>query len=213
MQQKKIGVLISGSGSNLQSLIDTVKKGFINAEISIVISNRENAYGLQRASESGIENVFVSKKACGNNEAFNDKIIDILTEKKVDLVVLAGYLNILTTDFISAFKNRIINIHPALIPSFCGNGFYGLKVHEAALNYGVKISGATVHFVDNGTDTGPVILQDTVAVKDNDTPETLQKRILTVEHKLLPLAVKLFCEDKITVIEEIGKRSIVKIHD
>jgi phosphoribosylglycinamide formyltransferase 1 len=209
MSKLKIGVLISGGGSNLQSLIDNVKNNTIHAEISVVISNRSAAYGLQRAKDNGIENVFVSRKKHDSIESFNTEIINLLQAKQVDLVVLAGYLSILSDEFIDTYKNKIINIHPSLIPSFCGDGFYGLKVHQAALDYGVKISGATVHFVDKGIDTGAVILQESVEVKDDDTAETLQARVLQIEHKLLPKAVQLFCENRLQIIEREGKNALV----
>lgn len=196
----KIGVLISGSGTNLQSIIDNIEKGFINGEISVVISNKEEAFGLERAKKHKIDAVFVKQKQYENFESFNDAIIEVLENHDVNLVILAGYLKILSHKFIEKYRNRIINIHPSLIPSFCGKGYYGLKVHETAVNYGVKVSGATVHFVDEGADTGPIILQEAVNVDYNDTAESLQQKILKIEHKLLPLAVKLFCENKLEVV-------------
>jgi len=207
-----IGVLISGGGSNLQALIDNIKSGMINAQIKIVVSDHKSAFGLQRAENENIKAVFVSKKMAGNNIQFHNNILEILQHENIDLVVLAGYLSILTPLFIETYKNKIINIHPALLPAFGGNGMYGLKVHEAVLNYGAKISGATVHFVDEGTDTGAIILQESVEVLANDTPETLQKRVLSIEHKLLPLAVKYFAENKLQIIENKGNRTIVKIN-
>lgn len=199
MPQLKIGVLISGSGTNLQSLIDNIEKGFINAEISVVISNKENAYGLERARRCGINAVCINQKHYDSFEKFNDAIIEELSAHSVDLVVLAGYLKILTSRFIEAYKNRIINIHPSLIPSFCGKGYYGLKVHEAVVSYGVKVSGATVHFVDEEADAGPIILQRTIEVDYYDTAETLQQKVLKIEHDILPLAVKYFCEGNLEV--------------
>lgn len=201
MPQLKIGVLISGSGTNLQSLIDNIEKGFINAEISVVISNRQNAYGLERARQHNIDAVCINQKHYDSFEKFNDAIIEELSAHSVELVVLAGYLKILSHKFIEAYRNRIMNIHPSLIPSFCGKGYYGLKVHEAAINYGVKVSGATVHFVDEEADTGPIILQKTIEVDYNDTSETLQQKVLKIEHDLLPLAVKYFCEERLEVTE------------
>ena len=195
----KIGVLISGSGTNLQALINNVENGYINGQISIVISNKENAYGLERARMHNIPAVFINQRNYDSFEKFNDEIMEELEKHQVDVVVLAGYLKILSHKFIEKYKNKIINIHPSLIPSFCGKGFYGLKVHEAAISYGVKVSGATVHFVDEGADTGPIILQETVNVDFNDSAESLQQKILKIEHKLLPLAVKLLCENKIEV--------------
>lgn len=197
----KIGVLVSGSGTNLQAIIDAIKQNNIIAEIVVVISDKKNAFGLQRAINENIPAIFISKKQAGSIENFNTEIVNTLKDHLVDLVVLAGYLSILSHHFISTYRNRIINIHPSLIPSFCGNGFYGIKVHEAAIKQGVKISGATVHFVDEGTDTGAIILQKAVEVLPLDTAETLQQRILKLEHELLPLAVKLFCENKLQIIE------------
>lgn len=194
---KKIAVLLSGGGTNLQSLIDNI--GDINAKIDIVISNRKAAYGLERAKLNNIDTLYLNQKDYKSVEAFNDEIINELTARDIDLVVLVGYLKILSKRFIETYKNRIINVHPSLIPSFCGDGFYGLRVHEEAINYGVKISGATVHFVTEDTDAGPIILQDSVRVEDNDTAESLQKKVLQIEHKLLPKAVKLFCEDKLHI--------------
>lgn len=199
MPQLKIGVLISGSGTNLQSLIENVEKRLINGQISVVISNKKNAYGLERARQHGIDAVFIDKKKYENFEQFNDAIMDWLESHGVDLVVLAGYLKILPPKFIKTYRNRIINIHPSLIPSFCGNGYYGLKVHEAAVNYGVKISGATVHFVNEEADAGPIILQESVKVNYEDNAEMLQQKVLKIEHRILPLAVKYFCEGRLKV--------------
>lgn len=199
MQQLKIGVLISGLGTNLQSLIENVEKGMINGQISVVISNRENAYGLKRARQHGIDAVFIDKERYENFEQFNDAITDCLKAHGVDLVVLAGYMKILPPKFINTYRNRIINIHPSLIPSFCGNGYYGLKVHEAAVSYGVKVSGATVHFVNEEADAGPIILQESVKVDYDDSAKTLQQKVLQIEHRILPLAVKYFCEGRLQV--------------
>ena len=207
----KIGVLVSGSGTNLQAIIDNIKSGFIAAEISVVISNRKSAYGLERAKGEGIPAQFISKKQAGNLVNFNKEIISSLQYHNVDLVVLAGYLSILSEEFISTYRNKIINIHPALIPSFCGAGYYGLNVHQAALDYGVKLSGATVHFVDEGTDTGPIILQKTVEVLNDDTAESLQQRVLKVEHELLPLSIKLFCESKLQIIKKENSKTKVLV--
>lgn len=194
---KKIAVLVSGGGTNLQALIDN--QGNINGTIDIVISNKKDAYGLERARLNNIDALYINQKDYESAEAFNSEIISELTRRNIDLVVLAGYLKILSKDFINCFKNRIINIHPSLIPSFCGKGFYGLKVHEEAIKYGVKISGATVHFVDEDADTGSIILQDTVKIDDDETAESLQKKVLQIEHKLLPEAVRLFCEGKLHI--------------
>lgn len=211
-EKKNIGVLISGGGTNLQAIIDAVESGYIEqAEVKVVISNQKSAFGLQRAKKHGIPTVFISKKQAGSNESFNERLIAELQKYDIDLVVLAGFMSILLPSFIQAFRSRIINIHPALIPSFCGKGYYGERVHQAAIDYGVKLSGATVHFVDEGTDTGPIILQTAVEVKPDDTAETLQKRILKEEHKLLPKAVKLFCLDKLKLIKREKKRPLVKI--
>jgi len=195
----KIGVLISGSGTNLQALIDNVEKGMINGEIAVVISDKKGAFGIERAKKHGIEAIEIDKKEFDDKNVFMKAIINELEKYQVELVVLAGFLSILSEDFIEKFRNRIINIHPSLIPSFCGKGFYGLRVHKAALDYGVKVSGATVHFVDEGADTGPIILQEAVKVEEDDTPESLAARILEVEHKLLPEAVRLYCEGKLVM--------------
>ncbi len=211
MSRLKIAVLISGSGTNLQTLIDETEKGNINARIKLVIANRKNAYGLERAKRHSITTACFRAKDYPSANDFDKAILSALKKSDIDLVVLAGYLSILTPTFIATYPNRIINIHPALIPSFCGKGYYGLKVHQAAIDYGVKLSGATVHFVDSGTDTGPVIMQESVPVFPDDTPEILQKRVLKVEHRLLPKTVKLFCENKLQVIEREGKKPLVKI--
>ncbi len=207
MPSVKIGVLISGSGSNLQALIDNVGNGIINGEIAVVISNREHAYGLERARLNNIDAVFLNEKNYENFELFNESIINELKKRGVELVILAGYLKILSHKFIEEFKNKIINIHPSLIPSFCGKGYYGIKVHQAAINYGVKISGATVHFVDEGADTGPIILQEAVEVLDEDTADTLQKKVLNIEHRLLPLAVKMYCQGRLVLD---GRKVMIK---
>nr|WP_295763584.1 phosphoribosylglycinamide formyltransferase [uncultured Intestinibacter sp.] len=185
-----IGVLISGGGSNLQAIIDDCESKKINGNIKVVISNREDAFGLERAKKHNIRSVF---------EKDEDEVIKILKEENIDLVVLAGYLKIISPKFVSEFENRIMNIHPALIPSFCGDGFYGEKVHQAVIDYGAKVSGATVHFVNEKADAGPIIMQDTVKVMDDDDAKTLAKRVLEVEHTILPRCVKLFCEGKISV--------------
>lgn len=200
MPQLKIGVLISGSGTNLQSLIDNVENGQIDGKITVVISNKIDAYGLERARQHNIKTVFVDQKNYQDSEIYNEEVIKELKSNGVELVVLAGYLKILSHNFIETYRNRIINIHPSLIPSFCGKGYYGLKVHEAAVSYGVKISGATVHFVDEEADSGPIIIQETVKVDYKDTPEKLQKKVLKIEHKILPQAVKLFCEGRLDVV-------------
>lgn len=197
--KKRIAVLCSGGGSNLQAIIDAVEAGKINGEIVLVISNASKAYALERARNHGIPALFISKKEAGSAEAFNDRILEALLEAKAELVVLAGYLPIVGGQVVRAFEHRIINIHPALIPSFCGVGMYGHYVHEAVLAYGAKISGATTHFVDEQVDHGGVIMQGSVPVLEDDTPETLAARVLTVEHRILPESVRLFCADKLRV--------------
>ena len=195
---KKIAVLVSGGGTNLQAIIDRMEAGGINGEISLVLSSRKDAYALERAQKHGIRTVVVEKKDFDSIEEFNRAMLGQLGE--IDLVVLAGFMSILTKEFVSAFPNRIINVHPSLIPAFCGKGYYGLHVHEKVLEYGVKLTGATVHFVNEETDGGPIIVQKAVAVQDGDTPELLQKRVMQeAEHKILPDAVAAFCEDKIKV--------------
>ncbi|MBU4437986.1 MAG: phosphoribosylglycinamide formyltransferase [Acetobacterium sp.] len=194
---KKIGVLVSGGGTNFQSLIDTIHNKY--GEIAVVISNNHSAFGLERGEAAGIPAVAINPKGFPTNEAFDQKIIEILRGYGVELVVLAGYMKIITPEFVKAYPNAIINIHPALIPSFCGEGFYGMHVHQAVIDYGVKVTGATVHFVNEVADGGPVILQETVAVDDDDTPESIQQKVLKIEHELLPKAVKAFCLDQLTV--------------
>ena len=197
----KIAVLVSGGGTNLQAIIDKIAEGVItNTEIAVVISNNKNAYALERAKQAGIEAVCVSPKDYENREQFNQEFLKTLDSYQVDLVVLAGFLVVIPPAMIQKYENRIINIHPSLIPSFCGTGYYGLKVHEGALARGVKVTGATVHFVDEGTDTGPIILQKAVEVQNGDTPEILQRRVMEqAEWKLLPEAVSLFCQDRLSV--------------
>lgn len=185
-----IGVLISGSGTNLQAIIDETKAGGINGTIKVVISSKKNAYGLERARLSGIESVY---------ETDEDKIIDILEKNNIDLIVLAGYLKIITPKFVDKFRNKIINIHPSLIPSFCGKGYYGEKVHQGVIDYGSKVTGATVHFVDEGADTGAIIMQETVNVEQDDDAKTLSKRVLEVEHRILKESIRLFCENKLSI--------------
>ncbi len=186
----KIAVLVSGGGTNLQALIDAKNSGIISSgEIKLVISNNEGAFALERAKKANITAVVCSKKVLGNE--FEDTLIEILEDNKIDIIVLAGFMCILSEKFTSHFANRIINVHPSLIPSFCGKGFYGLRVHEAALNYGVKVTGATVHFVNEIPDGGKIIMQKAVYIKDDDTPETLQKRVMEeAEWKILPLSVE-----------------------
>ena len=190
----KIAVLISGSGTNLQSLIDACNRKEINGEIKLVVSNKESAYGLVRAKNSNIKAVF---------EKDENKVLALLKEEKIDLIVLAGYLAIISDNFINQYENKIINIHPSLITSFCGSGYYGLRVHKKAFERGVKVAGATVHFVSNVVDGGPIILQKAIDVSSCKSPEEMQEKILlNVEHKLLPEAVKLFCDGKLKIENE-----------
>ena len=184
----RLAVLISGSGTDLQSIID--HRNQINGEIALVISNRKNAYGLQRAQDAGIKNLVIKNQ---------DELLNTLKEEKIDFIVLAGYLAILGKELIDTYQNKIINIHPSLIPSFCGPGMYGLHVHEAVLERGVKVSGATVHFVSEEVDCGPIIWQEAVSIADLDTPEDIQKRVLEVEHKILPEVVQWICDGKVVI--------------
>ena len=195
----RIAVLCSGGGSNLQAIIDQVEAGNIDGEIVLVLANASKAYALERAKKHGIPCEFVSKKQAGSSEAFNDILLEKLQQAKADLVVLAGYLPIVGAQIVKAYPHKIINIHPALIPSFCGVGMYGHYVHEAVLAYGAKISGATTHFVDEEVDHGGVIMQKSVPVLEGDTPETLAARVLSVEHEILPETVRLFCAGKLGV--------------
>lgn len=197
----KLAVLVSGGGTNLQAIIDAIGAGKItNACISVVISNNANAYALERARAHGIEALCISPKDFESREAFNQAFLDKLNSYNVDLVVLAGFLVVLPEMMIKEYTNRIVNIHPSLIPSFCGKGFYGLKVHEGVLARGVKVTGATVHFVDEGTDTGPIILQKAVEVEQGDTPEVLQRRVMEqAEWKILPRAIDLIANGKVKV--------------
>lgn len=203
----KIAVLVSGGGTNLQAIIDAINAGTItNAAIDIVISNNANAYALERAKQHGIEAMCLSPKSYETREQFNDALTQTIVDRKIDLVVLAGYLVIIPPQLIAAYKNRIINIHPSLIPSFCGTGFYGLKVHEEALKRGVKVTGATCHFVDEGTDTGPIILQKAVEIEPDDTPKTLQQRVMEqAEWIIMPRAIDLIANGKIQVVDGIVK--------
>ena len=185
-----IGVLISGGGTNLQAIIDETKSGGINGTVKLVISNKENAYGLERARLSKIKAVY---------ETDEDKIIGLLKENNIDLIVLAGYLKIITPKFVDEFRNKIINIHPSLIPSFCGKGYYGETVHQGVIDYGAKVTGATVHFVDEGADTGAIIMQEAVNVEQDDDAKSLAKRVLEVEHRILKESIRLFCENKLSI--------------
>ena len=200
-QMKKIAVLVSGGGTNLQALIDAEKRGELGAgKITLVIASKPGVYALERAAGAGIEGRVLARKDYDSIAAYSKALADEMTAAGIDLVVLAGFLTIFDEQVYEAFPNKILNVHPALIPSFCGKGFYGLHVHEAALAKGVRVSGATVHIVTPECDAGPIILQKAVAVMQDDTPETLQRRIMEeAEWKILPEAVKLFCEDRITV--------------
>ena len=202
---KKIAVLVSGGGTNLQALIDAQARGELgHGEISLVIASKPGVYALERAASAGIEGRVLARKDYDSIAAYSKALADTLIAEDIDLVVLAGFLTIIDEQVYEAFPNRIINVHPALIPSFCGKGYYGLRVHEAALEKGVKVSGATVHIVTPECDAGPIILQKAVAVLQGDTPEILQRRIMEeAEWKILPEAVRLFCEDKIEVQENI----------
>ena len=197
----RLGVLVSGGGTNLQAIIDRIEdKTITNAEIAVVISNNQGAYALERAKTHGIQAECISPKDFADREEFRKALLKELQKNKVDLVVLAGYLVAIPPVIVEAYPNRIINIHPSLIPSFCGTGFYGLKVHEGVLDRGVKVTGATVHFVDTGTDTGPIILQKAVEVRNGDTPQILQKRVMEeAEWKILPAAINLIANDRVTV--------------
>ena len=206
----RIAVLVSGGGTNLQAIIDAIAAGKItDTEIAAVISNNKNAYALERAKQAGIKDIVVSPKDFETREVFNENLLKTLQEVNPDLIVLAGYLVVIPESVIDVFENRIINIHPSLIPAFCGTGYYGLKVHEAALKRGVKVVGATVHFVDKATDTFPIIMQKAVAVQNGDTPKVLQQRVMEqAEWNILPAAIdkiahgKVRIEDGITVVED-----------
>ena len=203
----KMAVLVSGGGTNLQAIMDAMDRGEItNAEIAVVISNNANAYALERAKMKGIEAICVSPKAYASRAEFNQALLETIQSYDVELVVLAGCLVVIPEIMVKAYPNKIINIHPALIPSFCGTGYYGLKVHEGVLERGVKVTEATVHFVDEGTDTGPIILQKAVEVHQGDTPEILQRRVMEeAEWKIMPKAIDLIANDKIEVIDGLVK--------
>jgi phosphoribosylglycinamide formyltransferase-1 len=193
----KIAVLASGSGSNLQALIDAVDGGSMNGNIELVITDRLGAYALQRAENHSITAICIDRKSYTNKADFDLQLINNLSEVHPDLIILAGYLSILSSDLTHKYQGKIINIHPSLLPAFGGKGFYGERVHKAVIESGAKISGATVHFVDENTDTGPIILQEVVAVLEDDTPETLAKRVLAVEHRLIVKAAALFCDNRL----------------
>ena len=201
MKRVNIVVMISGSGTNLQALIDKIHNNEeINGDIKLVISDNEDAYGLIRAKNNGIETAVISRKQYISALQYEEALIDILKRVDTDLIVLAGYLAFIPDKIIEKYENSIINIHPSLIPGFCGKGFHGEKVHQEAINRGIKVSGATVHFVSKILDSGPIIIQRCVDVDFDDTPESLQKKVLEIEHEILPLAVKLFIENKLKVV-------------
>ena len=204
-EKSRIAVLVSGGGTNLQAILDAVDSEIItHGEVKVVISSRADAYALERAKKHGVDGKVVSRKNCEGQQEFEKGITDILDEYKIDLIVLAGFMSILSADFTKKYENRILNVHPSLIPSFCGKGFYGLKVHEAALSYGVKVTGATVHFVNEIPDGGEIILQKAVYVEPDDTSETLQKRVMQeAEWKILPEAVEIVSE---RLMKEKGER-------
>lgn len=208
----RLAVLVSGGGTNLQAIIDGIADHTItNAGIAVVISNNRNAYALQRAETNGIEALCIAPKDYPDREEFHQALLEALNQRAIDLVVLAGYLVVIPARLIRQYQNRIINIHPSLIPSFCGTGYYGLKVHEGALARGVKLTGATVHFVDEGTDTGPILLQKAVEVKADDTPESLQKRVMEeAEWKLLPKAIDLIANGRVRVE---GRQAVIEPQD
>lgn len=206
MSSVNIGVLISGGGTNLQAIIDNIEYGNINGKIKLIISNKKDAYGLTRGKLVGIETLYLDRKLYNSEEEYNGQIVKEFKSRDIDLIVLAGYLKVLSKEFIEEFNMKIINIHPSLIPSFCGKGYYGERVHRAVLDSGVKVTGATVHFVDEGTDTGPIILQDPVEIEQDDSLDTLKEKVLKVEHKLLVRAVKLYCDNRIEVK---GRKTII----
>lgn len=199
----KLAVLVSGGGTNLQAIIDAIDSGKItNAKVEVVISNNANAYALERAKNHGIASVCISPKDYADRAAFNEAFLEKLNTYEADLIVLAGFLVVIPEKMIQQYRNRIINIHPSLIPSFCGTGYYGLKVHEGVLSRGVKVTGATVHFVDEGTDTGPIILQKAVEVQQGDTAEVLQRRVMEqAEWQILPQAIDLIANGKVSVAD------------
>ncbi|MDY4508566.1 MAG: phosphoribosylglycinamide formyltransferase [Candidatus Faecousia sp.] len=190
----KIAVLVSGGGTNLQALIDAQGKTLVSGEIALVVANNANAYALERAKKAGIPTAVVLKKQCGSQEAFEEKLKEVLEEYGIEVIILAGFMTILTEKFTSCYPKRILNVHPSLIPSFCGEGFYGLRVHQAALDYGVKVTGATVHFVNEIPDGGEIIAQKAVYIEPGDTPELLQRRVMEqAEWILLPQAAEMVC--------------------
>lgn len=203
----KIGALVSGGGTNLQAIMDAIDNQGIDAKVVSVVSNKAGVYALERAKNKNIEACVISKKDFADSNSYEDALIKHFKDRNIDLIVLAGFMVILGEKFVNAFENKIINIHPALIPSFCGEGYYGLHVHEAALKAGVKVTGATVHFVTADCDAGPIILQKAVEIQDDDTPEILQKRVMEqAEWIIYPEAVRLFSENKLEIVDGIVKR-------
>ncbi|WP_198407760.1 phosphoribosylglycinamide formyltransferase [Thermotoga profunda] len=196
----KVGILASGNGTNLQTIIDKSEKKELPVRVVVVISDKPDAYALQRASKHSIPTFVVKPRDFADKVSYEQKMIDILKSHDVELVVLAGFMKILSPHFIGAFRNRIINIHPSLIPAFCGKDFYGMKVHQAVIDSGVKITGATVHFVDENVDAGPIIIQKAIEVKDNDTAETVALKVHQIEHQILPEAIRLFAEGKLKIV-------------
>ncbi len=207
---KKIAVLISGGGTNLQSLIDRQKERYFNGSIELVVSNNAGSYGLERARQNQIESVYLDRKLFADNTEYDTALIRLFQKHDIDLIVLAGYLRYITPTLLAAYPDRVINIHPSLLPAFGGKNFYGLKVHQAVYQRGTRVSGATVHFVDSGQDTGPIILQKAIPLDQDWQPEEIQRQVLKVEHELLPEAVRLFCEDLLVV--EQGRVRILAEH-
>lgn len=207
MRILNVGVLVSGNGTNLQSIIDKSETGELPARVVVVISNKSDAYALQRAKNHSIPSYVVRPKDFVDQVSYEQKMIDILNTHRVELVVLAGFMKILSSHFVQAFRGRIINIHPSLIPSFCGKDFYGMKVHQAVIDYGVKVTGATVHFVDENVDAGPIIIQRTVEVKDNDTAETIALKVHQIEHEILSEAITLFAQGRLKIV---GRRVLIE---
>ncbi len=203
MSPVNIGVLISGGGTNLQTIIDNIERGNINGHIKLIVSNKKDAYGLIRGLKHNIETLFLDRKLFDSEESYNLKLVEQFKKRDVELIILAGYLKILSPYFIKSFKNQIINIHPSLIPSFCGAGYYGKLIHEEVIKSGVEYTGATVHFVDEGTDTGPIIIQERIPVEPDDTIDNLCKKVLVVEHKILVQAIKLYCDNDLEVKDRI----------
>lgn len=199
MNKLKIGVLVSGGGTNLEAIIDACRTNVIRGEVVVVISNRENAYALQRAGKHKIDALYIDRKDFVTNQDYAWRLVEEMEQRDVELICLAGFLLLIDPFFITKYKNRIMNIHPALLPAFGGKGMYGKHVHQAVLEYGCKVSGVTVHFINENYDQGAVILQETVKVLDNDTPETLASRILVEEHKIYPQAIKLFAEKRLDI--------------